>query len=208
MTTVSASQRTVWLDLATRVTTGLGLSYFVWRILHEDVFGRLPLFLLLIADSLSVILVLTSRRTETVDRSGNARFLTFLGTFYFVLVSLSPGRVLVPLWVGECIQITGISLQIAAKLTLGRSFGLLPANRGLVVRGPYRLVRHPMYFGYFLNHMGFLATTFSTRNLVLYMVLYWIQIGRLFQEERLLTKDEAYRAYANRVRFRFLPFLF
>ena len=89
MTTAPRSRRAVLLDVAVRVTTAIGLSYFVWRILQEDVFGRLPLFLLLIADSLSVILVLASRPTEAVDRSVDPFFLTLLGTFYFVLVRLS-----------------------------------------------------------------------------------------------------------------------
>src|SRR3712207_5894222 len=39
----------------------------------------------------------------------------------------------------------GFMLQIAAKLTLRRSFGIVAANRGVKVGGPYRIVRHPMY---------------------------------------------------------------
>ena len=41
--------------------------------------------------------------------------------------------------------------MIAGKVVLGRSFGLVPANRGIVARGPYLLVRHPIYAGY-LHH--------------------------------------------------------
>jgi protein-S-isoprenylcysteine O-methyltransferase Ste14 len=49
-------------------------------------------------------------------------------------------------------------------MVLGRSFGLLPAQRGLVVVGPYRFVRHPIYFGYLIGHIGFLLVNFSWRN--------------------------------------------
>ena len=134
--------------------------------------------------------------------------LAFFGTFYFTFVDLGIGPPLIPYAAGQWIQISGISLQVSAKFWLGRSFGLVPANRGLVLGGPYRIVRHPMYLGYFLNHMGYLVCTYSTRNLVVYAMLYAIQIGRIVQEEKLLSKDPAYAEYSKRVRYRFVPFVY
>ena len=48
----------------------------------------------------------------------------------------------------------GLCLVIAGKLALGRSFGLVPANRGVVASGPYLLVRHPIYSGYLITHVA------------------------------------------------------
>ncbi len=152
--------------------------------------------------------MLVARFSKDVDRSLPALLLAFFGTFYFTLVDLGPGRALIPYPYGEGIQVTGISLQVAAKFWLGRSFGLVPANRGLVLGGPYRIVRHPMYLGYFLNHMGYLACSFSTRNLVVYGMLYAIQVGRIALEERLLESDPRYVEYTKRVRYRFVPFVY
>src|ERR1700682_5194874 len=45
----------------------------------------------------------------------------------------------------------GVLLQIYAKLTLRRSFGIIAANRGVMTSGPYRVVRHPMYAAYLLS---------------------------------------------------------
>src|SRR3974390_2469219 len=39
-------------------------------------------------------------------------------------------------------------LSLASLLALGRFFGFRPALRGLTMRGPYRVVRHPMYLAY------------------------------------------------------------
>jgi protein-S-isoprenylcysteine O-methyltransferase Ste14 len=163
---------------------------------------------LFIGDALAVVLVLAARPSEAVDRSVTSLLLTFFGTFYFWFVDLGIGRPLITYASGQWIQMTGISLQVTAKFWLGRSFGLVPANRGLVIGGPYRMVRHPIYLGYFLNHMGYLACNFTTRNLVVYGLLYAITIGRIVQEERLLSNDPEYAEYSKRVRYRFLPFVY
>ena len=41
----------------------------------------------------------------------------------------------------------GLLVVVAGKISIGRSFGLIPANRGIVSSGLYRLVRHPIYLG-------------------------------------------------------------
>ena len=55
------------------------------------------------------------------------------------------------------VSVIGLAFVIAAKLTLGRSFGLVPANRGVVVSGPYGFMRHPIYEGSVISHAAFLA---------------------------------------------------
>jgi protein-S-isoprenylcysteine O-methyltransferase Ste14 len=49
-----------------------------------------------------------------------------------------------------------IFIVVCGKLSLGRSFGLAPANRG-VVSTTYRFARHPIYLGYLITHLGFLV---------------------------------------------------
>src|ERR1019366_3170943 len=97
---------------------------------------------------------------------------------------------------------------IYGKLSLGRSFGLLPANRGIIVAGAHRWGRHPIYLGYILCHGGFLLASFSWRNLAVYGMLHLVQIGRLLREEKLLSRDGAYRQYRRRVPYRLVPGVF
>lgn len=104
--------------------------------------------------------------------------------------------------------VCGNLFQIWAKLTLRRSFGITAANRGVKRGGPYRLVRHPMYAGYLLNHLGVLLMWPSLLNLAAYAIGWTAQILRLKAEEELLAQDPAYRTFMERTRWRLIPGLF
>jgi protein-S-isoprenylcysteine O-methyltransferase Ste14 len=95
-----------------------------------------------------------------------------------------------------------------AKAYLGRSFGIVAAHRGVVFAGPYRIVRHPIYLGYFVTHVGFLLANWSSRNVAIYIVVYFSQVARILSEEQILREDESCRAYCQRVRYRVIPFNF
>jgi protein-S-isoprenylcysteine O-methyltransferase Ste14 len=92
---------------------------------------------------------------------------------------------------------------------LGASFGVLPAVRGLVERGPYRLVRHPAY-ACELAMVGAcagaaLAAGAPLTALLVMALAVAAVVVRVRIEERLLAADEGYRCYAARVRWRLLP---
>ena len=79
---------------------------------------------------------------------------------------------------------------------------------GCRLRGPYRIVRHPIYLGYFVTHVGFLLANWSSRNVEIYIVVHFSQVARILSEERILREDESCRAYCQRVRYRVIPFIF
>ena len=159
--------------------------------------------LFLASEILGVVLLLTQRRGEWTTEP-RAVLIAFVGTGAGLMVA--PGGVaLASDAVSTALILAGGAIALAAKVCIGRSFGVIPANRGVKRRGVYRLIRHPMYFGYMLNHIGFMLLYGSARNLAVYAVSWTFLWLRVLEEEKFLRRDPAYRDYAEQVRFRLLP---
>ena len=108
----------------------------------------------------------------------------------------------------EIVQLVGFAIVLVALGALGRSFGIVAANRGIKTRGLYARVRHPAYSGYLVSYLGYVAESPSARNIALLVVGTGAQLVRMSEEERMLKLDDAYRAYLARVRRRLIPFVY
>lgn len=185
----------------------LQFAFFLFQAYLEVL--TLNYLLLFVGEFISISLVLFARDTAKVGLSPVAFLCAMAATFYYLYFNFDPGyNFFASRTVPELVQSLGIAFQIFAKLSLGRSFGLVPANRGVVTRGAYRLVRHPIYLGYLMGHVGFILGSFSAWNAGLLVVLYLLQGVRIIEEEKLLRKDLEYSAYASRVRWRAIPGIF
>lgn len=199
--------REVLLEVILRSSTALVLGVFAYVTIRQWLAdpSRITLLLLVIANCLTVGLSLFVRVPKKRDWNPITVLCSLGASYYFLGIQLAPGQHLVPEIVGACLQLVGISWQIYAKLTLRFSFGILPANRGIVSHGAYRFVRHPIYLGYLIADIGFLLTNFGLQNLLVYTGLYALQAGRIHREEALLSDDPEYRQYREKVRFRAVP---
>jgi protein-S-isoprenylcysteine O-methyltransferase Ste14 len=97
------------------------------------------------------------------------------------------------------------ALSFVSLLTMGRLFGVRPALRGLVTRGPYRLVRHPIYLSYVLADIGYNLQEWNFVTLFLVLVGWASLVYRIYAEERVLSQHPEWSAYADSVRYRLLP---
>lgn len=204
----SAGRRFDW-DLFEKVAVATLLLFLAYRLIAAVVeHGEYLNLLLLAAESIGVFFILVRRRTADLSQRSADWVLGFGGTILPLLVMPPTGGPLAPVALCAALMTVGFLIQFGAKLTLRRSFGVIAANRGVKVSGPYRLVRHPMYLGYVVTHIGFLLSGPSAWNLCIYALTAILFIVRIEAEERLLLEDPAYQELTRRVRYRLVPYLY
>jgi len=169
--------------------------------------GHVTGILLLVSEALVVALTLVRRTAGTVDRTWRARFLTIVATFGPPLVRPTSAS-LAPETVTIIIASFGLMIVVLGKLSLGRSFGLTPANRGVVSTGLYKFVRHPIYLGYLITHLGFFMADPTGWNAAVILIADSALILRALMEERVLSADAEYQSYCRRVGWHLVPGVF
>lgn len=195
----------------------LPLAARVWSDLHTDyattLDGRARLLqevLTTIFLALVVVLFAVRRRKIAGQHAGwLAGAVALLGTFLLNAVAFLPvesSTSVSVLLASSAVIIVGTLFTTWSLAILGRCFGLFPEARGLVVRGPYRLVRHPVYLGELISALGLVIARPHLVILVLLVAFVALQYGRIVYEERALTEayPDEYSAYSRQVR-RLLP---
>jgi protein-S-isoprenylcysteine O-methyltransferase Ste14 len=113
--------------------------------------------------------------------------------------------------VGALLMIAGGALLAAGLICLGRALTPLPypmEGAALVQRGPFALVRHPMYGGGLVLALGWALCTRSWLTVGYVAVLFAFLEMKSRREERWLTvRFPAYADYQRRVR-KLVPFLY
>jgi protein-S-isoprenylcysteine O-methyltransferase Ste14 len=166
--------------------------------------GHLTGLLLLVSETLVIVMTAVRRPAIIIDRTWQARVVA--GASIVGVPLIRPfGDALIPDMYTALASAGGLAVIIIGKLTLGRSFGLMPAHRGLVCTGLYGWVRHPIYAGYLVTHAAFLIAHPAWWNVVLLVISDVSLLMRSVYEERTLARDPEYVGYMERVRWRVLP---
>jgi protein-S-isoprenylcysteine O-methyltransferase Ste14 len=159
-------------------------------------------------EAFTAFLFLVRRSPQATSGRPLAWMAATVGAFTMLLSRPVPHPDAGPLALLEIAQLAGFAIVIVALGTLGRSFGIVAANRGVKTRGLYGLVRHPAYAGYLVSYLGYVAENASARNLLLLVVATGAQLVRIGEEERTLGGDHAYREYLARVPHRLVPYVY
>lgn len=171
--------------------------------------GRVTGLLLLVGESLVVVLTIARRRATTVDRSAAAAIMTTVSLAGPALLRATDAQAsLASDQLTALLSGVGLVLVVLGKMALGRSFGVVPANRGVVVRGPYTWVRHPIYTGYLITHAAFVIAHPAPWNVGVILCADCALIVRALMEERVLSADATYQQYCRRVGWHLVPGVF
>ena len=196
-------------DLLARAIVIVLLTLFSVNLLQDFLrTGHLTGLLLLVSEALVILFMVVRRPARFVDRSAIAAATTMISVAGPPLLRASETPGLVPDLATVWLSAGGLAVVIAGKITLGRSFGIIPANRGVVARGPYTLVRHPIYAGYLVTHAAFVMAHPHAWNLAVVLIADTALIVRALIEERVLVADLDYQAYCRRVEWHLVPGVF
>jgi protein-S-isoprenylcysteine O-methyltransferase Ste14 len=181
-------------------------AVFAYSFLHFYLQSHRPIGIVFFAQqTLVAVAYLIRRPAQVATHRSDDWLLAFAGTFAGVLFRPNGGHPAWGIWSGNILQLAGVAVVATCILNLGRSFGFAAADRGVVTRGAYTVVRHPMYASYLLLESGYLLQSLSARNAVIFAIGTLCNGGRALAEERLLANNENYKAYCRRVRRRIIP---
>ena len=156
---------------------------------------------------LLAIFVIMRRPARQFMRTVSSGLIAVAGTWALVLLafgaSVEMNPLLVPL--SNILLLLGITTSVWSITMLGRCFSVLPEVRGLVVRGPYRWVRHPLYLGEILGAAGMILPIAGVFQLVVFGLFVLLQFTRThYEEANLLDVFPEYKGYQQRT-WRLLP---
>ena len=103
--------------------------------------------------------------------------------------------------------VAGFLVSMVGEFIQLWSFASLDKNSDLAIRGPYAMVRNPMYLGRFFIIFGFLMLLGSAWLLLAYAIVYWLYMDTRVEREEAHLKPifgPRYEEYCAKVH-RFIP---
>jgi len=101
--------------------------------------------------------------------------------------------------IADLLLVAGTTWAVWALRSLGRSLSIIAQAREIAERGPYRLVRHPLYLGEMVSLLGLALVAGSIAAFAAWAAFVAMQVYRARREEQvLLAALPGYQAYRDR----------
>ena len=201
----SPAKNYAWHLLSTAAPVSLLGLFAIIHVQNWMNTGSLTGLGLAIQESILIVLFLIRRRPKESLNTVSAWVAALIGSYGVLLVQPSGVALFDASGIYVGVQLFGAALAVVTTLSLGKSFGIVAANRGVQTRGAYGIVRHPIYASYLVGFAGYLLAALSIWNVTVMAVALTFQIRRIHAEESVLMKDPAYQEYAKSVRYRLIP---
>jgi len=150
-------------------------------------------FILALQSGIAAVLILT-RRPEKQCAAWYQQATAWLCVV--LPFGLQGDRICIP------VAFAGLAFSLWGLISLGQHFGIAPADRGLVISGAYRIVRHPIYLGELVSYLGLGFAIMQLGNLLIICVISILLLLRIHWEERMLS---GYAGYQKLTPWRLIP---
>ena len=128
---------------------------------------------------------------------------TSFSGFFFLRVDTNENSVL--FFTAKVLIVSALFLAIASSFILGRSYDFLPALRNVKTQYLYQIVRHPMYLSSIIIKLGYVLKNPSIYNILLSAMIIFLYDKRAGYEEEIMSHNDSYVNYLQRVKYRFIP---
>ncbi len=193
-------------SIITNVILAALFSNFLFHYYFEfTVHHKFSAFLMMIQVTCLVVFFLIRVLPKKVSFDKKDWAFALLGTWLPLLILPSEGGLDIPILVG--LQLIGVVISTIGILSLNRSFAIVPALREVKTSGLYRVIRHPIYFGYAISFSCLVLQNFSVFNVLILGIIIACDVMRILAEERVLSEDAQYVSYKARVRWRLIPYI-
>jgi protein-S-isoprenylcysteine O-methyltransferase Ste14 len=105
-----------------------------------------------------------------------------------------------------CVLI-GVIMMLVTIRHLGRSFSLVPQARSVVQTGPYRWIKHPLYFSEEIAVVGVVLQYLTPVTVIVLVLHIGIQVCRILYEEDLLRRTCPEYSDYEASRWRVIPYV-
>jgi protein-S-isoprenylcysteine O-methyltransferase Ste14 len=168
--------------------------------------------LLVFFNAMCAAFILMKTRVRYAPTAMREIVIPLLGTFLMTLLPLStragrwgepfafPDQLMLPLLVlGTVLSLCGAAFSVYALMYLKRNFSIFVEVREVVLEGPYRHVRHPMYVGEITMMLGVVLAGLSPYGVALLGCFIALQVSRArMEQQRLAEASPEYRAHLRR----------
>ncbi len=153
-----------------------------------------------------------TRRSETIGSRISHMFPLMLAAFLLSYPRVAGRYLVIPVlphnlatfWLGFALVLAGIAVSLAARVSLGGNWSgivTLKQDHELIRRGPYRLVRHPIYTGLLAAILGTAIAQGELRSVLAVALVAVAFVRKIGVEEAFLTEafGDAYTRYRREV---------
>ena len=157
---------------------------------------------------LLALLILTRPPAKAQAEGLLPRIAAFVGTYLpWTITFFGKSEQALPNLASTACVLVGMIMMLVTVRHLGRSFSLVPQARSVVQTGPYRWIKHPLYFSEQIAILGAVLQYLTPVTVIVFVLHIGVQVCRILYEEDLLRRNCPEYSTYEASRWRLIPYV-